>query len=335
MNLSDPISKQTAPRIIGVDMSHWQGNIDFSKLAYHNIRFAIFKAGEIPTGSRTEFTDPRYARNIVEAPRNGIITGAYYFFHPAIGASQQARHFDAVMDKFGRPDLPPVIDVESTDNLSPVKVAAVLKAMIDALVARGYRLPVIYSRWGFLVNQVGEPYWLKEHFLWLAQYNTTLTVKPRDMSKVIIWQYTDKLRLAGIGVNLDGNYWLKSEAELLALVKKPTIVEPPVIEAPVEVVEPAPEPETVPEPEKPVEVTVESPVEVPVDVSPGEAEEAPVVPSLDQPSEWESEYPLEEPEPEPQPAPAPAQPQPVAPDFWLQLVRFLRALLQTFGRSSD
>jgi lysozyme len=335
MNLSDPISKQTAPRIIGVDMSHWQGNIDFSKLAYHNIRFAIFKAGEIPTGSRTEFTDPRYARNIVEAPRNGIITGAYYFFHPAIGASQQARHFDAVMDKFGRPDLPPVIDVESTDNLSPVKVAAVLKAMIDALVARGYRLPVIYSRWGFLVNQVGEPYWLKEHFLWLAQYNTTLTVKPRDMSKVIIWQYTDKLRLAGIGVNLDGNYWLKSEAELLALVKKPTIVEPPVIEAPVEVVEPAPEPETVPEPEKPVEVTVESPVEVPVDVSPGETEEAPVVPSLDQPSEWESEYPLEEPEPEPQPAPAPAQPQPVAPDFWLQLVRFLRALLQTFGRSSD
>lgn len=335
MNLSDPISKQTAPRIIGVDMSHWQGNIDFSKLAYHNIRFAIFKAGEIPTGSRTEFTDPRYARNIVEAPRNGIITGAYYFFHPAIGASQQARHFDAVMDKFGRPDLPPVIDVESTDNLPPVKVAAVLKAMIDALVARGYRLPVIYSRWGFLVNQVGEPYWLKEHFLWLAQYNTTLTVKPRDMSKVIIWQYTDKLRLAGIGVNLDGNYWLKSEAELLALVKKPTIVEPPVIEAPVEVVEPAPEPETVPEPEKPVEVPVESPVEVPVDVSPGEAEEAPVVPSLDQPSEWESEYPLEEPEPEPQPAPAPAQPQPVAPDFWLQLVRFLRALLQTFGRSSD
>jgi lysozyme len=335
MNLSDPISKQTAPRIIGVDMSHWQGNIDFSKLAYHNIRFAIFKAGEIPTGSRTEFTDPRYARNIVEAPRNGIITGAYYFFHPAIGASQQARHFDAVMDKFGRPDLPPVIDVESTDNLPPVKVAAVLKAMIDALVARGYRLPVIYSRWGFLVNQVGEPYWLKEHFLWLAQYNTTLTVKPRDMSKVIIWQYTDKLRLAGIGVNLDGNYWLKSEAELLALVKKPTLVEPPVIEAPVEVVDPAPEPETVPEPEKPVEVPVESPVEVPVDVSPGEAEEAPVVPSLDQPSEWETEYPLEEPELEPQPAPAPAQPQPVAPDFWLQLVRFLRALLQTFGRSSD
>ena len=338
MNLSDPLSKQAAPRIIGVDMSHWQGNIDFSKLAYHNIRFAIFKAGEIPTGSKTEFTDPRYSRNIVEARKNGIITGAYYFFHPAIGASQQARHFDAVMDKYGRPDLPPVIDVESTDNLPPVKVAAVLKAMIDALVARGYRLPIIYSRWGFLVNQVGEPYWLKEHFLWLAQYNTTLTVKPRDMSKVIIWQYTDKLRLAGIGVNLDGNYWLKSEAELLALVKKPTVLEPPVVEPPVQVIVPAPEPVVVEEQvELPVETPVETPVEVPVDVSPGETEEAPVDTSLEQPSQWESEYPQEllEPEPQPDPAPAQPQPQPVPPDFWLQLVRFLRALLQTFGHSSD
>jgi len=329
MNLSAPLSKQAAPRIVGVDMSHWQGNIDFSKLAYHNIRFAIFKAGEIPTGSRTEFTDPRYARNILEAPKNGIITGAYYFFHPAIGASQQARHFDAVMDKFGQPDLPPVIDVESTDNLPPAKVAAVLKAMIDGLMARGYRQPIIYSRWGFLVNQVGEPYWLKDHFLWLAQYNTSLTVKPKDMSKVIIWQYTDRLRLAGIGVNLDGNYWLKSEAELLALVKKPTVVEEPIVEAPVEVVLPTPEPL--------VEEPVEEPVETPVEVSPGETEEAPVYPSPEQPSQWEAEYPQEQPEPDPQPTPVPTQPQPqpLVPDFWLKLARFLRALLQAFGHSSD
>ena len=328
MNLSDPLPKQAAPRIIGVDMSHWQANIDFAKLAYHNIRFAIFKAGEIPTGSRTEFTDPKYARNIEEARKHSIITGAYYFFHPAIGASQQARHFDAVLDKFGQPDLPPVIDVESTDNLPPVKIAAVLKAMIDGLMARGYRRPIIYSRWGFLVNQVGEPFWLKDHFLWLAQYNTTLTVKPRDMSKVIIWQYTDKLRLAGIGVNLDGNYWLKSEAELLALVKKPAVVEQPVVVAPVEVVVPAPEPV--------VEEPAELPVELPVEVAPGEIEEAPLEYLPEQPSEWETEYPLDQQEPETQPDPVPVQPQPqplpIPQGFWLQLVRFLRALLQAFGR---
>ena len=137
MNLSDPLTKQAAPSIIGVDLSHWQGNVDFAKLAYQNIKFALFKAGEIPTGTQTEYTDEKYQRNITEAAKNGIITGAYYFFHPAIGASRQARHFDAVMDNLGRPDLPPVIDMESNDNMEPLKVAAVLKAMVDALMARG------------------------------------------------------------------------------------------------------------------------------------------------------------------------------------------------------
>ncbi len=323
MNLSDPLSKQAAPRIIGVDLSHWQGSIDFAKLAYHNIRFAIFKAGEIPTGSKTEFTDPKYARNMSEARNNGIITGAYYFFHPAIGASRQARHFDAVMDNFGRPDLPPVIDVESTDNMEPAKVAAVLKATIDALVARGYRLPIIYSRWGFLVNQVGEPFWLKDHYLWLAQYNTTLTNKPRDMSKVIIWQYTDKLRLAGIGVNIDGNYWLKSEAELNALVDRPVIEQEPQPE-PIEVID-----DTQPEP---VEETPATPVDEVVD----EIEDSLPDP-VSQPGTAEPiEIPVTEPEPAIEPLPEPASPPSPAPQgFWEALACFIHALLAAFSHPRD
>lgn len=323
MNLSDPLTKQAAPRIIGVDLSHWQGNIDFAKLAYHNTRFAIFKAGEIPTGSKTEFTDPKYARNMSEARNNGIITGAYYFFHPAIGASRQARHFDAVMDNFGRPDLPPVIDVESTDNMEPAKIAPVLKAMIDALVARGYRLPIIYSRWGFLVNQVGEPFWLKDHYLWLAQYNTTLTNKPRDMSKVIIWQYTDKLRLAGIGVNIDGNYWLKSEAELNALVNRPVIEQEPQSE-PIEVVE---EPQNGPVEETPatpvdeVVVVIEDPLPDPVTQT-GTAE--PI------------EIPVTEPESSAEQLPEPASsPSNTPQSFWVALARFIHALLAAFSQPRD
>ena len=319
MNLSDPLSKQTAPRIIGVDLSHWQGNIDFSKLAYHNIRFAIFKAGEIPTGSKTEFTDPKYASNMSEARKNGIITGAYYFFHPAIGASRQARHFDAVMDSFGRPDLPPVIDVESNDNMEPAKVAAVLKAMIDALVARGYRLPIIYSRWGFLVGQVGEPFWLKDHFLWLAQYNTTLTNKPRDMSKVIIWQYTDKLRLTGIGVNIDGNYWLKSDVELNALIDRPMIEQEPQPES-IEVVE-------VPQPE-PAEDAPAEPVEAPVDEIGDQFPESLPLPEMNE----TADPPIAEQEPLPEPASAPS---PALQGFRESLARFIHALLAAFSHPRD
>ena len=215
------------PFIKGIDISHWQAKIDFAKLVAADIQFAIFKAGEIPTTSKLEFTDGMYQRNIREAETHGIISGAYYFFHPSIGASRQVRHFDHVMDTLGHPDLPPVIDVECEDKMQPADVAKVLKAMIDGLVALGYRTPIIYSRWGFLVNQVGNPVWLKEYPLWLAQYNTQLTSKPADMSNVIMWQYTDRLKLSGIGVALDGNYWLKSEKELYELgMVKPAYVSP-------------------------------------------------------------------------------------------------------------
>ena len=207
--------------IKGVDFSHWQGKVAFEKLLVNDIRFAIFKAGETPTGSKQEFLDDMYQRNIREAKEYGIISGAYYYFHPSIGAARQARHFDTIMKTYGMPDLPPVIDTEDTDKMDPEDIAEVLKAFIDALVAMGYRKPIIYSRWGFLVNQVGEPAWLKDHLLWLAQYNTQLTNKPKDMSNVIMWQYTDRLSLPGL-CGLDGNYWLKSEKELNELAGLPS-----------------------------------------------------------------------------------------------------------------
>lgn len=211
--------------IKGVDFCHWQANVNFEKLVNNQIEFAIFKAGEIPTGSKQEFLDKKYERNITEAKKHGIISGAYYFFHPSIGAKRQARHFDMIMKTLGRPDLPPVIDIEDTDKRGPEEIALALKEMIDELMRRGYRRPIIYSRWGFLVNQAGEPHWIKEHLLWLAQYSNKLTSKPADMRNVIMWQYTDRLKLPGIGVALDGNYWLKSQAELYKLANASTGVE--------------------------------------------------------------------------------------------------------------
>lgn len=212
-------------KIHGVDFSHWQSKVDHSKLAANNIQFAIFKAGEIPLKSKTEFYDGMYERNIREAKKYEIITGAYYYFHPSMGASRQARHFINIMETRGQPDLPPVIDVEDTNMYSPADISKVLKAMVDYLMDKGYRRPIIYSRWGFLVNQCGftklaSADWYKDHYLWLAQYSTQLTYKPADMSKVIMWQYTDRLKLPGIGVALDGNYWLKSAQELYDLAGK-------------------------------------------------------------------------------------------------------------------
>lgn len=323
-------------KIIGVDFSHWQANVNFEKLVANDVRFAIFKAGEIPTKSKSEFTDPQYKRNISEARKFNIISGAYYYFHPSMGASRQARHFDAVMQRDGQPDLPPVIDVEDTDQRTPVQVADVLKAMSDYLMGRGYRRPIIYSRWGFLVNQVGEPFWLKDHFLWLAQYSLNLTYKPADMRNVIMWQYTDSLKLPGVGVALDGNYWLKSESELLALVQKPPVEEPQLI-----IIEPEPEPAPQPEPAQDLEPewVPEVPSSQPLDEmlpqpQPAQAERP--LAQEEQPAEPESTPPAA-PLPVPDEVPAsfaqPVVPQPSTAriSLWELLRKLIQAIIRSLG----
>ena len=334
-------------KIFGVDFSHWQANVNFDKLVNNDVRFAIFKAGEIPTTSKSEFTDPKYARNVTEARRANIISGAYYYFHPSIGASRQARHFDAVMQRDGQPDLPPVIDVEDTDQRTPTQVADVLKAMIDYLMGRGYRRPIIYSRWGFLVNQVGEPFWLKEHFLWLAQYSNELIYKPADMSNVIMWQFTDRIKLPGVGVALDGNYWLKSEQELLALVRKPLAQ-----------VEPEPEPvvvETLPvEDTPPAQNTESEQTQLEIEEEAEEEDEI-IIPSQ---SVQEQSITVQEEGQKPEtvePEPEPAESVPVTPgsvpdtqpstqsttpagdtstglNFWEMIRRIIRALFSALGK---
>lgn len=332
-------------KIFGVDFSHWQANVNFDKLVDNDVRFAIFKAGEIPTTSKSEFTDPKYKRNIAEARRTRIISGAYYYFHPSIGASRQARHFDAVMQRDGQPDLPPVIDVEDTDQRTPVQVADVLKAMIDYMMDRGYRRPIIYSRWGFLVNQVGEPYWLKDHYLWLAQYSTELIYKPRDMSNVIMWQFTDRLKLPGVGVALDGNYWLKSERELLALVQTPQTAAQPELEPqpqpqPVEIASPAAEETPAEQPQSPEPVAAmqqqvrEEPEEIIIPAQPVPVQTAPVQEAV--PEVIEDSVLPDSPQSAPQnniPVTPPPASRPATPlSLWDIIQRFINALFTSFRK---
>jgi len=327
-------------KILGVDFSHWQSKVDFAKLVANDIRFAIFKAGEVPTGSKKEFTDELYRRNMTQAGIHQIISGAYYYFHPSIGASRQARHFDAVMQRDGKPDFPPVIDVEDTDQMEPVHVGDVLKAMIDALMQRGYRRPIIYSRWGFLVNQVGEPPWLKEHYLWLAQYSNQLIYKPADMSNVIMWQFTDRLKIPGIGSALDGNYWLKSEEELLALGRKPAVnvdQQPTVQPEPPVVLSPQPDPQPEPQPEEelviiPAQTAVEpppqqeTPIIKPEPLTPDTMREPLSIPQREEAVTEE----LGEEEPVLSEAIPPYQPERKTSNFWDMLRRLIQVIIKSF-----
>jgi lysozyme len=169
--------------------------------------------------------DPLHDRNIRELKAAGIICGDYYYYHPSIGAAKQARHYAAIRAR-NEPDLPPIIDIEDADGMKPADVSKQLLAFIDELHRRTCQFPVIYSRNGFLVNQCGNPDWPPFTHFWIARYGLTIgDLSPNIKPNVIIWQYTDKLKIPGCPV-MDGNVWMASDEEFFKFINQEFIITP-------------------------------------------------------------------------------------------------------------
>ena len=213
--------------IKGVDFSHWQAKVNCQKLAAAGIKFAIVKAGEvhIKTTNKPAVDDPLHDRNIRELKEAGIICGDYYFYHPSIGAAKQARHYAAIRAR-NEPDLPPVIDLEDRDAMAPKDVARQVLAFYVELGLRTGRQPIIYSRNGFIVNDCGNPAWPAGTLFWIARYGLTIgDLSPKIKPNVVMWQYTDKLKIPGCPV-MDGNVWMASDEEFFKFINQEFIITP-------------------------------------------------------------------------------------------------------------
>ena len=103
----------------GVDVSHYDGTIDWKAAHGGGIDFAIIKATE-----NINFIDPDFATNWKNAGDNGVIRGAYHFFRPEVDATAQADYFIQNAGVPAAGDLPPTIDLEVTDNVAAATVAS-------------------------------------------------------------------------------------------------------------------------------------------------------------------------------------------------------------------
>lgn len=128
----------------GVDVSCYQGDIDWDKLSAQDISFAFIKATE---GS--SFVDPNFLENWKNASRTNLRIGAYHFFSFESSGEKQADLFCktvSVVDKM----LPPVIDVEyygqfkSEKDISAKNIKANLRTMVDRLTKVYGVKPILY-----------------------------------------------------------------------------------------------------------------------------------------------------------------------------------------------
>jgi lysozyme len=198
--------------VIGVDVSHHQGRIDWQALANDGIAFAYIKATE-----GESFRDANFAVNWAGAAGVGLPRGAYHFFTQCKSGTDQARNFIARVP--GDPKaLPPVVDAESMGPCSnPTQVGNVgleLETLLAQLAAHYGRRPLIYTTAEFhdayLQGQfAGDQFWLR-----------SLVIPPLfRYQQWILWQYQNRGQRHGVQGPVDLSVFRGSQREFTAFAR--------------------------------------------------------------------------------------------------------------------
>ncbi|KAA8911205.1 hypothetical protein TRICI_003927 [Trichomonascus ciferrii] len=192
--------------LLGQDVSHYQGNIDWEGEKKAGSHFAFIKATE-----STNYVDSSFDSNYKGAADAGVLRGAYHFARPADSSGkEQAEYF--LKHGGGWSDdgktLPGALDLEPGSNdqchgLSSSKMVSWIKEFSDTYHSKTKRYPVIYTTKSWWDQCTGSSKdFGKDHPLWLARYNDSPGANPAGWDTYSFWQFNDKGKLQG-----DNDYW--------------------------------------------------------------------------------------------------------------------------------
>ena len=216
IKFNHPSSKDYPVR--GVDVSEYQGEIDWEKLSNQNIDFAYIKATE---GS--SYTDERFQYNYQNAITTSLKIGAYHFFSFDSDAISQSENYIKNVPK-DMNLLPPVVDIEfygdKNKNIPDVEnTREQLKKLLERLEEYYQKKPIIYA------TNTSYNLYIKDNFeeykIWIRDIFSTPNLK--DNRKWTLWQYTNRERLEGYNGEekfIDMNVFNGSYEEFIKLVEE-------------------------------------------------------------------------------------------------------------------
>src|SRR3954466_15332307 len=190
----------------GVDVSHWDGTLDWGKIAGAGQVFGIAKATEGVT-----FKDPKFVENWAAIKSAGMVRGAYHFFRPNQSGTSQARFYLSTVGAFAAGDLPPVIDWETTDSIDNATDVARMQEFIDEVKAQTGFTTIIYTSARFL-GTIGNPAQFAAHPLWDAHWNVTCPNLPNAWATWAFWQTGGADGMPGTTTTIDVNLFNGSRA---------------------------------------------------------------------------------------------------------------------------
>ncbi|MCD7838973.1 MAG: Ig-like domain-containing protein [Clostridiales bacterium] len=217
----------------GIDVSKWQGTINWSKVAAAGIDFVFIRCGYTSTSSFTMYTDPQFVTNIKNAQKYGIKVGVYYFSQAksTSEAKKEAAYVLKLLDGYDL-DLPVAFDAENAggrfkfSSFTKTQCTNFALAFCAAIEAGGYDACVYNSVSTF--SGSGAKYnpttiLNKGYQLWVARYNKTASDSSYSVSGYTYWQYSSTGSVSGISGNVDLDFWY-SPLELCVEVDDDTAI---------------------------------------------------------------------------------------------------------------
>lgn len=203
----------------GIDVSEWQGDIDFKKVKETGIEVVYIRAGQ-----GFSYKDAKFERNYQEARKNGLKIGVYHYVtaRSIEDAKLQAQFFVSLISK-KQIDCKLAMDFETFGNLSKSEINKIALEYIKEVERLSKKEVVVYSNTYTATNIFNKE--VAKYPLWVAQYGVN---NPQDNGKWLNWvgyQYSSTGRINGIEGNVDLDKF--TEDIFLDTVEEIPIVEDP------------------------------------------------------------------------------------------------------------
>ena len=207
-------------KVYGIDVSYYQGNIDWKKVKNRGVEFVIIRVGYRGYGSAgTLVEDPKFKTYLDGATKAGLKVGVY-FYTQAITTAEAKAEAKFVLDRIKGYSLqmPVYYDIESVDydtgrldsaGLSKAQKTALCTAFCDTIIKSGYSAGV-YANYTWLNYYIDGAGLGKKYPIWLAHYTSNTNYDQRmDM-----WQYSGSGTVSGISAYTDVNVWYSGKLPL-------------------------------------------------------------------------------------------------------------------------
>ena len=183
----------------GIDVSSWQGSIDFAQVRNAGIDIVYMKSSE-----GRSYIDPYFERNYQNAKANGLKVGFYHYVtaRTVEQAREQANFFASVISG-KEPDCRLAMDFESFGNLSVNQINEISKVFLETLQNATNKEVLIYSN-SYSARTIFSRD-LAIYPLWVANYGVSEPGGNDKWATWVGWQYTSTGRVAGISGNVDRN----------------------------------------------------------------------------------------------------------------------------------